>query len=400
MKKGSDRIIFFSRVLIKFSFLTRTIDAISIRPRQIQHFSVGTSGTTSLHWVSEDSSLVIGTKKGEIYQSFLDFDDLMGKQQDRINNVFDEMKNDQWIKLESKDYKTKYPIYSTAMISQDEYADPYGNFLCFGSGDRWISVWKQNQLTGYEFMQKLGPHTGWVKSLVYDNRNRLLHSIGCNCIETWDCSNLIQGNKNPMISRMAKRSIENSPTLGTTLSSDLLCLCLLPAIDEGSSSLLVSGGVDGRIHMWLSNPTHIKKTCETTAKPNSRIPLHTFLAHNGRVNAIVYSSATKMIITAGNDGSLCAFRVSLHQGFEFVLKRNIQEELQGDLFKITAVVSIQEECERIFRLALGSSKGQLCFVTAEINDKGIVNIHIDGDCVCVADNSMIYSIACEIDNSL
>jgi len=422
MKAGSNRIVLLSLAITTFDL--SIVDSISLSPRQIQHLSLGTGGTTSLHWIPEDSNIIAGTKKGELYHSFLqtepnrnikrdgDYDDLTGNHLDKNNDGSNETKLDRWVELESKDYKTKYPIYSTAVIGRDRctnlFSSGHEKFLCFGSGDRWISVWKckkddpENQPADFEFVQKLGPHTGWVKALVYDDRNLLLHSIGCNCIESWDCSGLMIGSKdrindtaspNPIISHLTKRTIENSPSMGTTLSSDLLCLSLLPPTDETLPSLLVSGGVDGRIHMWLSNPT--EEPCGTTAKLNSKIPLHTLLAHDGRVNAIIYSPATKLIYTAGNDGFLCAFRASLRDGLELVSKRNIQKELQGKLSRIT-VVSILRECENVCHLVLGSAEGQLCFVTTKINE-GSVDIRIDGDCVTVADDSMIYSITSEID---
>ena len=125
-------------------------------------------------------------------------------------------------------------------------------------------------------------------------------------------------------------------------------------------------------YFWKGSNLNVAH-CEATSF--TKMPLHTLLAHDGRVNAIVYSPATKIIYTAGNDGFLCAFRASLRDGLELVSKRNIQKELQGKLSRIT-VVSILRECENVCHLALGSSEGQLCFVTTKINEES-VDICID-----------------------
>lgn len=408
------------------------VEAISVRPeQQNQHHIAGIDGTTSVHCFSETSSLLVGTKKGGIYYSLIeqeqnqdanngDFDPMPGNDRNRPDNA-DANDTDRWIELKSNEYTTKYPIYSTAVMSgTSENGNDDKKFIFCGSGDRWISVWKlanannddiipnsRNQTPDFEFVQKLGPHTGWVKDLVYDDRNRLLHSIGCNCIETWDCSSVDKGHdhaSNP-ISRITKRTIENCPTTGSTLSSDLLCLCLLPSIatDENElPRLLVSGGVDGRIHLWLSDPAAERTygtTTTTTTDLDGRIPLHTTLAHDGRVNAIVYSSATNAIFTAGNDGLLCVFRASLDRGFELVSRLKIEEDSNENSSRIT-VASVTRDFDEQGRcsLVLGSSKGELWFVRAETNAEGGIDSHVEGDCMIVVENSMIYSIASEKDS--
>jgi len=286
---------------------------------------------------------------------------------------------DRWTEIESNQYKTKYPIYSMAVMSPKRATSSSSVdavFLFCGSGDRWISVWKLGTANGnVEFVQKLGPHTGWVKDLVYDTKSLLLHSIGCNCIETWDCSSP------SIITHTGKRVIENSPTMGTTLSSDLLCLCLLPS---ASPRLLVTGGVDGRIHLWVSDPS------------NGKLPLYTTLAHDGRVNALVYSSATKSLFTAGNDGSLCVFSASLEKGFELVSRLKLENDSNQETLRIT-VVSITNDAEEqgTCSLALGSSTGELYFVTAQVNAEGGIDSCVQGESMTIAENSMVYSIACE-----
>jgi WD40 repeat protein len=404
------------------------VEAISVRPQQPnqqQHTGIG--GTTSVQFLSETSSLLVGTKKGGIYFSIVEQeknqdpnDDnsiLVTRNEPYTSEHADENSLDGWSELKSNDYKTKYPIYSLAAMSRNSMDSTWilpssydDIFLFCGSGDRWISVWKlESEQDGdcipnpdFKFMQTLGPHTGWVKDLVYDDRSRLLHSIGCNCIETWDCSSMYEvddgrASKN-QISHATKRTIENSPTAGTTLSSDLLCLCLLPSIAKDGDDvppLLVSGGVDGRIHLWLSDHS-AQRTCRTAMNLDGQMPLHTILAHDGRVNAIVFSTATKSIFTAGNDGFLCVFRASVDKGFELVSKLKIDNGTDECFERITTATITRDLKEQMrCSLALGSSTGDLCFVAAETNSEGGTDSRIEGNFFTVAENSMIYSIASE-----
>ena len=424
----------------RFEYSAGHVEAISVRPeQQNQHHIAGIGGTTSVHYFSETSSLLVGTKKGGIYYSLIeqeqnqdanngDFDPVTGNKRNNRPDDADENDTDRWIELKSNEYTTKYPIYSTAVMSGKIINSPppeNGNddkkFIFCGSGDRWISVWKlgntnndnripnfRNQAPEVEYVQKLGPHTGWVKDLVYDDRNRLLHSIGCNCIETWDCSSVDEGHNdhasNP-ISHITKRTIENCPTTGSTLSSDLLCLCLLPSLATNENELprlLVSGGVDGRIHLWLSDPTAERTygtTTTITIDLDGRIPLHTTLAHDGRVNAIVYSSAINAIVTVGNDGLLCVFRASLDKGFELVSRLKIEEGSNENTSRIiVALITRDFDEQGRCSLVVGSSKGELWFVRVEINAQGGIDSHVERDCMIVVENSMIYSIASEKDS--
>jgi len=406
------------------------VEAISVPARQRNQLSFFDVGSTSVHYFSDDSSLVIGTKKGGIHY-YCHNQEINNDSGDNFDSVTDycnkiepgENGMDGWSELKARDYKTKYPIYSMAVVSQKGMnslpGGQNGFFLCCGSGDRWISVWKvvnddyngnprdENRSTQtplFEFVQKLGPHTGWVKALVYDDKNRLLHSIGCNCIESWDCSringdHLQSDDDDPSlpISHIAKRTIENCPAMGTTLSSDLLCLCLITLTvgsDDELSRLLVSGGVDGRIHLWISDHTMKRKDCISSF--HGRTPLHTILAHNGRVNAIVYSSAIKTIFTVGNDGVLSVFRVSLDKGFELISKLIIKDSLIERSSRLTTV-SITKEVGRESKccLAVGTSNGELHFVTTEIKNDGSIECQLKSDHVTVEEGSMIYSLSCQ-----
>ena len=379
-----------------------------------------------MHYLPRDSSFLIGTKKGGIYHSVIGqkknedatkqngFDPVTGNERVSADTVDKSMHR--WSEASSKEYKTKYPIYSIAAMTLKKSNSPSSSssyndetILFCGSGDRWISVWKvdmtnsndqiqnfENDAPKFEFVQKLGPHTGWVKDLVFDDRSGLLHSIGCNCIETWDCSRVdTEDDKTTTlpISHTRKRTIENSPTMGTTLSSDILCLTLITSTNQGGDEapqLLVSGGVDGRIHLWLSDPTTWK------ANLDGQKPLHIALAHNGRVNSIAHSSAMNLIYTVGNDGLLCTFRVSLDNGFELISKLRIEDDPQKISSRLT-VVSITRDLEGQNKcsLVLGSSKGALHFVTSEVNTEGGIETRVEGDGMTVAENSMVYSISTE-----
>ena len=409
------------------------VEAISVSVRQRNQQSFFDVGSSSVHYFSDDSSLVIGTKKGGIhyYCHNQERNNAIG---DNFNSVTDycnkiepsENRRDGWSELKARNYKTKYPIYSIAAAALSQKGTnslPGGQndiFIFCGSGDRWISVWKvtnddyngnsrnENRSTQtplFEFVQKLGPHTGWVKALVYDDKNRLLHSIGCNCIESWDCSRMNgdhlqrDDGDDPLIpiSHIAKRTIENCPTIGTTLSSDLLCLCLVTSTvgsDDKLSRLLVSGGVDGRIHLWISD--HTMKRKDDVSSFDGRTPLHTILAHNSRVNAIVYSSAINTIFTVGNDGVLAVFRVSLDEGFELISKLKIKDSSVESTSRLTAV-SITKEVrkEKKCFLAVGASNGEIYFISTEIENDGSIECQLKSDHVTVEEGSMIYSLSCQ-----
>ena len=458
-------ILSFSFIIISSEYyLVQSIISVASY-RQPLSSSVLFGGVTSVHYSFDNSIIVVGTKKGRIYyhdnyEQSNNNDKIGNNNSMEKGNVFDDNKNNDdgtllYEEIISSNYSTKYPIYSIAVSSPSpsspspsETPKPTeeDRLLFCGSGDRWISVWREkvgksyDSNNGFEFVQKLGPHTGWVKDLVFDQHNRLLHSIGCNCIESWDCS-AIDNNTAPMsssIRHITKRSIENSPTLGTTLSSDLLCLCLVPTTvindDEESSQLqlLVSGGVDGRIHLWFSDPT--TTTTTTTISSNiadthgrssvnnnkndhlmdeqKMVPIHTISAHEGRVNAILWSSAVNAIFTIGNDGVLCVFRVSSENGFQLQSKLKINKgtSVTAEVSPTTrlSTVSLTENINDIREqqgkcsLVLGSSNGDIYFVTAETTpDHGIVCQLLNDLCTTIDGNPMIYSIAyCEGDNTV
>ena len=224
-------------------------------------------GTTSLLELSNSGpfpenmryfkTILVGSKRGSLYLVNLDPD-------------FSKISASQLL-AEGESGAKPFPVYS--MESDGS------NALFCGGGDRYVSVWKGRQSTGkkdWRMTQRLGPHTGWVKDVVYANEK--LFSIGCHCIETW------KPDENGNWGHVSKSSIESDPKMGVTLSSDLLCLASI------ASGRLLSGGVDGRIHQWDTN---------TMGKPELSLP-----AHCGRVNALTADSTQKILFSVGHDGCL------------------------------------------------------------------------------------------------
>jgi len=408
------------------------VEAISVSTRSRHQQSFLDIGCTSVRHFFDDSSLLVGTKKGGILHLISSLpkglSDDSGRVTDDLTDIdAGEGGMEKWSKLESTGYETRYPIYSITTATQGGKNSLLGKheekFIFCGSGDRWISVWKvanhdvndnagdgppNTQTRGFEYVHKLGPHTGWVKALVYDEKSRILHSIGCNCIESWDCSRMNECRVKRVdddndddapykISHIGKRTIENCPTLGTTLSSDLLCLCLVKSTfgsDEELSRLLVSGGVDGRIHLWTSDFCGKRK--QSLPSFDGRTPLHTTLAHNGRVNAIAYSSTVNAIFTVGNDGVFTVFRVSSEEGFESISTLAIEDVSNENASRLTAVSITKEHKESSeCSLAVGTSKGGIYFITAKLKSDGGVTCRLENDRVTVKEGSMIYSLSHE-----
>lgn len=220
---------------------------------------VGTDSITSL--VFEDNHLYCGTKRGKVQ-----------KYQWTKTSL-------EWEGVWEDETAKPFPIYSMAIQSSTD-----GNIQLFcGGGDRYVSVWQSHSNKGAERTQLLGPHTGWVKAVLYQPEKNLLHSIGCNCIESWHtCTDTSSSSW----SHLKKLSIESSPDQGATLSSDLLCLSA-----SGNSDYFFAGGVDGRIHLWSSN---VKQAD----------PFLSIGAHKGRINVLLYMPTSQLLLSAGHDGAV------------------------------------------------------------------------------------------------
>ena len=329
------------------------------------------AGVTSiLSW--NDETIIVGPKKGTVYSI----------------NVLDKENPVSFLSMTD----SKFPVYSLCRIDVDKTK----SYLCCGGGDRWISVWQEQQKiqidsdkkTNHEgkdrnptfrFVQKLGPHTGWVKAIVWDEVLGYIHSIGCNCIETY-CIDTLSADETPAITHVTKRSIENCPGIGTTLSSDLLTLTLIPPIcpqedkerDHGAttdtSSFLVSGGVDGRLLLWYSEPKY---------NPD---PIHVFLGHDGRVNAVDYSTSLKILISVGNDCAIQAYTISPSVQLEHRATLQIDQLIDSSRNKPRRLTSAlfldigkNDQATRQ-NLIVGTSHGEVITVVVTSNP---TNNHID-----------------------
>lgn len=284
---------------------------------------VSSQGVTSL--LLDGSTIFAGTKRGDLL--VLDLPSIG-------YDPFLEIIRAQHANVDSK----TFPIYSLACSSS--------GFLFCGCGDRYISVLSkgehQTALT-YD-IQRLGPHTGWVKDLYFDSRNGTLFSIGCNCVEAWAPTN--EGTWE----RVRKRSITSSPTDGSTLSSDLLCLCGSPTND-----FFYAGGVDGRIHVW-STDLHLQE------------PITSVGAHSGRVNVLLVEDESNLLFSAGNDGV-----VQCRQGGLQVLEDPVATFHVGADTRVTAATS-KKLSDSLLQLIVGCSTGLLLELRVAIGVDGMISI--------------------------
>lgn len=344
--------------VVAFVVLWNTATACCLETR-CQNFFDGT-GVTSLHSWNE-AIVIAGTKAGRIH-----FKD---------TGLLSEDRQDLWNEMGG--YESRYPIYSLSSSSTSSSSDMKSSeevrLFFGGGGDRWISVWKSSideNRPRFHFVQRLGPHTGWVKDLAFDGERGLLHSIGCNCIESWDC-------KLFPIRHISKRLTDNSPTMGSTLSSDLLCLCIIP--DDG---LLATGGVDGRIHLWLADPSYTTQVICSIG------------AHKGRVNSLTFSSLLGTLFSVSHDGSIQAYKVSQAARLEFLCKLDFNSE--GRKYRMSSALILSELKREdnwfVCNLAVGSSGGDVMFVTAEIDsNRSFMTLRID-DRATVGESTTIYAL--------
>ena len=293
------------------------------------------TGVSSLV-TSADGMIVVGTKTGRILAS----PSTRIMQQDAV-----------WHELDKEQYSPNYPIYSLAI----------GNELMFaGAGDRYVSVWTQKGAR-FHFQGKLGPHTGWVKDLAYCQNAKLLYSIGCNCVESWDITDT------STIRHVSKRSIENSPDTGSTLSSDLLSLCLV------NGHCLLSGGVDGRIHVWSLDPQEME-------------PVHSSRIHDGRVNAMVYSSEMEVLFSVGYDGRIVASKLGQGgRGFEANSSLHV-----GDPSSRLTSLCLMTECKTGCRLVVGTTEGNVICIDAH-GDLNSIDMK-EYSSLAIAGEPMVYCL--------
>ena len=284
--------------------------------------------TTASADVHVNPSIFAGTKRGVIQQYTFDH---RSRTVERIKEYTDPT-------------KPRYPIYSMVSRAIDERKTE----LFCGGGDRYISVWQQSDANEeLEFKQRFGPHTGWVKALAFDSRTCRLHSIACNRIETWSWTEATEW------SHMATRAIESCPDKGSTLSSDLLCLTM----NEGDDCIY-AGGVDGRIHVWSSDPS-------------IQHPIVSVGAHGGRVNVLILSSKSRLLFSSGHGGSVQCRKVGSKGLFSDEACASLQlgsrTATQNEEVRVTSATLVSE-AETSVSLIVGTSAGVMYLIMAELED--------------------------------
>ena len=242
-------------------------------------------------------SFYVGTKRGKVKKVTLD------PKQQIISDNDDDVIQIQCIQDKNDDKrKTPYPIFSMMSLSFHNSC----HHVLTGSGNRFITVWEENQQdSSWNSITKLGPHTGWVKDLASNpphldspihQETQYIFSIGCNCIEIWST---IHGEG---YEHVHKLMIESSVDMGSTLSSDILCLATSQLYHHNPNSendvqnhshyyYLLAGGVDGRIHRWtICNNSFLDA------------PVSYGSAHNGRLNSLLVCNDLQVVVSVGNDG--------------------------------------------------------------------------------------------------
>ena len=183
-------------------------------------------------------------------------------------------------RIKTRITNSSFPIYSMAWKN---------GILACGGGDRYVTLYDTTTLDRFTELQRLGPHTGWVKDTCFHSNNDwwllFLFSLGCNCVETWK---LDKNNKSDDWNHESTIRMNSCPTYGTTLSSDLLCTSTY-------QKYLFVGGVDGRIHLLDTS--------------NSNNILSSIPAHDGRVNQLLVLSQINMLCSIGHDGTFQCRRI-------------------------------------------------------------------------------------------
>jgi WD40 repeat protein len=362
---------------------------------------------------NEYDQYYVGTKRGRVVQIGLPPPSSFSISSVRIHDILsgDNLDNDAKrgdVKLVSK----PYPIFSLMCVLQngcdDEEEDGNDYELLAGGADRYVTVWRRRKRKhqdegsqlhsrGSWLMEEhLGPHTGWVKDMAMikmrqkkasDDRRVFLFSIGCNCIEVWSRNG---GN----YQHMHKLKIESSVQMGSTLSSDILCLatasisklnnrddCSDGTID-GTINLLLAGGVDGRMHLWTMTTTKSE-----TVHGNASIIFNcvgSISAHQGRVNAIAVCPVMNVVISVGNDSSIHCRQITSslllsswetriinlavdHEGEIIAVEEDDSESSTRRGLKITSLC-IVDETARQSTIAIGTSCGRLALIDITLSE--------------------------------
>jgi len=324
---------FVIQCLVLLIIILQPFEANAITLRET-YSSAAIGGVTALFHLASQKEVVIGTKRGLIYV----VRDLSETQPFRDKWARRTLLSEQPIQKStcSTPQQQSFPIYCID-------SNPDGSTLFCGAGDRQVAVWnrQQDDVSGKSLVksQSLGPHTGWVKDLEVDAQHQLVHSIGCNCIETW-----CWPPSGEEWVHKRKTTIESSPIAGCTLSSDLLCLQRV-AFGKELEQRILAGGVDGRIHVWESGTMN---------------HIGSFAAHSGRVNALSFLPQRELVLSGGSDGRLLGWDSRhLSAVSEPVVSWNF-----GDQVRITALSHVTHEADTI--VLVGTNVGEI--IVVELRD--------------------------------
>ena len=340
-----------------------------------------------------------------------------------------------------------YPIYS--MIYLDA---PQDNQILCGGGDRYITVWKNvgvdststdtrissttSVMNGKcQVVSQLGPHTGWVKDMVYYSPSspssssgiQFLFSIGCNCIEIWKMSVIGDdggiGTSKPKSNsdhcswqHDSKLEIDSSLEMGCTLSSDLLCLglgiCKATSARPSSqsqgrsdidshtrSAFLFAGGVDGRLHRWNMDGNGNESGNGSFKIANAE----SISAHCGRVSGILVCQVFNALISIGSDGMLLCKNMDNNLFKEWIGASLDLNQAMGDFMeksthsdtdstvKISSLCCLRENINEV-TLALGFTSGLAVLVELHKYEGGSRLNVVDDSIVEVEKGSYIYAL--------
>ena len=158
---------------------------------------------------------------------------------------------------------------------------------------------------------------------------------------------------------------------------------------------LVSGGVDGRIHLWSSDIT-------------LKDPLFSIPAHDGRVSFVTYAASARILFSTGYDGRIIAYCRTENSltneerkdegpsGFLHMTSSLRITDEEGDNVRITAGTIIRE-AEKLVDIALGTADGLVLFVRIKLLDVADekdpkVEMRNTGS-IRLLDSGMIFSMA-------
>jgi len=329
-----------------------------------------TSILSSPHVPFDTSTYFIGTKRGKIKQVNIPIHSVQS------NDILQTIQIED-IEDTNGTILKPYPIFSLL-----DYDMPNNHDVLAGGGDRYITVWRQNEQGEWEVVDQLGPHTGWVKDLATcscsssdlekDNDDGMyIFSIGCNCIEVW-CT--IDG----VYKHVHKLQIDSSVELGCTLSSDLLCLATYA--DECSNSkeknYIFAGGVDGRIHRWSIHSSSNDKFLSAGS----------FSAHDGRVNDLAVCQSMGVLVSIGSDGYVhCRLMDSSNHPSEWkVVSLDITDYFRKDSDtistqrKATSLCIVYDE-SRNSVICVGTSCGHIVLINIDKSDDDVIHASFFND---------------------